>query len=178
MTWRGAEQLPRLSARRREDMLRARRIIGWSRVAQAYAKLRGLFGGCMKGKTMYVVPFVMGPIGSPLAKVGVQLTDSVYVAVSMGIMTRMGNVAWKLGARRGGGVDGRDGMSRSLRADCTRWRIAIRSGGISAISRWIIRSGVWQRVWRERAAGEEMSWRCGSPVFWAASRGGWRSTCC
>jgi phosphoenolpyruvate carboxykinase (GTP) len=67
----------------------------WMETRAAYAKLRGLFSGCMKGRTMYVVPFVMGPIGSPLAKVGVELTDSVYVAVSMGIMTRMGNVAWQ-----------------------------------------------------------------------------------
>src|SRR5271154_5251509 len=67
----------------------------WMETQQAYHKLKQLFAGCMKGKTMYVIPFVMGPIGSPLAKVGVQLTDSVYVAVNMGIMTRMGNVAWK-----------------------------------------------------------------------------------
>jgi phosphoenolpyruvate carboxykinase (GTP) len=67
----------------------------WMETHAAYAKLKGLFSGCMKGRTMYVVPFVMGPVGSPLAKVGVELTDSVYVAVSMGIMTRMGTVAWK-----------------------------------------------------------------------------------
>jgi phosphoenolpyruvate carboxykinase (GTP) len=67
----------------------------WMEVKQAYAKMRGLYAGCMRGRTMYVVPFVMGPVGSPLAKVGVELTDSLYVAVSMGLMTRMGNVAWE-----------------------------------------------------------------------------------
>ena len=66
----------------------------WMDAKAAYAKLRGLFKGCMKGRTMYVLPFVMGPIGSPLAKVGIELTDSLYVAASMSIMTRMGDVAW------------------------------------------------------------------------------------
>lgn len=66
----------------------------WLDSRQAYSRLRELFAGSMQGRTLYVVPFVMGPIGSPLARVGVELTDSIYVALSMGIMTRMGKVAW------------------------------------------------------------------------------------
>lgn len=67
----------------------------WMPPKEAYSLLRGLFAGCMRGRTMYVIPFVMGPLGSPLARVGVQLTDSIYVAISMGIMTRMGASAWQ-----------------------------------------------------------------------------------
>jgi phosphoenolpyruvate carboxykinase (GTP) len=70
-------------------------INNWMPPKQAYALLRGAFAGCMRGRTMYVVPFVMGPLGSPLARVGIQVTDSIYVAISMGVMTRMGAATWR-----------------------------------------------------------------------------------
>ena len=65
----------------------------WMAPADAYAKLRALYDGCMKGKTLYVIPYVMGPVSSPIAKVGIEITDSAYVVLNMRIMTRMGKRA-------------------------------------------------------------------------------------
>src|SRR5262249_51845445 len=65
----------------------------WMPPKEAYAKLGAIFDGSMRGRTMYVVPFLMGPKGSSFSKVGVEVTDSVYVALNLRIMTRMGQVA-------------------------------------------------------------------------------------
>lgn len=63
----------------------------WWKPSEAYAKLESILDGAYKGRTMYVIPFSMGPVGGPISKVGIEITDSIYVVLNMRIMTRVGN---------------------------------------------------------------------------------------
>src|ERR1700760_481338 len=78
----------------------------WMAPADAHNKMRDLFDGCMKGRTLYVVPYCMGPLDSPLSRYGVEITDSAYVVLNMHIMTRMGRPALELISRTGKFVKG------------------------------------------------------------------------
>jgi phosphoenolpyruvate carboxykinase (GTP) len=74
----------------------------WMPPADAHVKMDALFKGCMKGRTLYVVPYCMGPIDSPYSRCGVEITDSAYVVLNMNIMTRAGGAALERIAAEGG----------------------------------------------------------------------------
>ncbi|MDR0223161.1 MAG: phosphoenolpyruvate carboxykinase (GTP) [Oscillospiraceae bacterium] len=110
----------------------------WCAPDEMYGKLRKLFNGVMKGRTMYVIPFCMGPIGSKLSKVGVEVTDSVYVVLNMVIMARCGDEAleflgdsddWVRGLHSTGELDDENRYITHFPEDNAIWSINSGYGG-------------------------------------------------
>ena len=138
----------------------------WVEKDEMYARLRLLAKGGMKGRTMYVVPYIMGQVGSPFAKVGVELTDSIYVVLNMNIMTRMGQVALD---QLGNSADFVKGLHCSLDVDeenryivqfpedNTIWSLNSNYGGnvLQGKKCFALRIASWQG-WREGWMAEHM----------------------
>jgi phosphoenolpyruvate carboxykinase (GTP) len=139
----------------------------WMSPEDAHARVWPLFNDCMRGRTMYVVPYVMGPPESPYAKVGVEITDSRYVVANMRIMTRMGKVA-----------------TERLNSGTTDWVRGLHSlgdlspvGASSATSQRRAASGASGRATAATRCWARSASRFASPQRWGATRAGWPSTC-
>ena len=163
-TWRASSTSP--SSARPPRTRPARPTTGW-RPTRRTRSCAALFDGAMKGRTMYVMPYVMGPLGSPLSKVGVELTDSVYVVLNMRIMTRMGKVALDH-ARRQQRLQPRPALARST---------SIPSAASSATSRRTTRSGPSAPATAATCCSARSAWRCASAATSARRKAGSPSTC-
>ena len=139
----------------------------WMAPGEAYAKLGKLFDGSMKGRTMYVVPYVMGPVGSPMSKIGIELTDSVYVVLNMRIMTRMGKPALDM---LGDSNDFNRGLHCTLDCNPERRYICHFPQDNTILS-------VGQRLRRQRAARQEVPRAAHRQLPRARPRAGSPSTC-
>src|SRR6185437_8916322 len=153
------EGLTYICTTRRED---AGPNNNWMDPAEAKERVGKLFDGCMQGRTMYVIPYLMGVPGSPHARVGIEVTDSPYVVANMRIMTRMGAVA--MDALRENGGEFVPGLHSIGDLDPKRrfilhfpeeqliWSIGSGYGGNALLGKKSSRSG-WQAGWAGRTAG-------------------------
>ena len=139
----------------------------WMDPQEMYAKLNKLYDGSMKGKTMYVIPYCMGVVGSPFAKYGIELTDSIYVVLNMAIMTRVGTKAAAY-------LDDSDDFVKGLHAKADP---GSRRSGISFTSLRTTPSCPSTPATAATCSWARSALPCASPPTWAVKRAGWPSIC-